>query len=537
MTSIRLLAVAALAGASGIGSALAQDVPARIQGEYAIGSCAAPDVSMTIDGAGITVFASDSGEVIASVEILYATEFGGRFEMDVVVDNEQFGVMTLSELGAGAIEVVFTEDGGSPETPVRLELCAAAEVSPPQPDPMPPVTAGLVPAELLGEFATGSCAAPDDRLVVGADQVEAFSGSGRSEGVAYVLNVAAIPGGYNLAVDLDGDLANLELVLINQDIVEAVFISPAGRRADPETLFRCTPLVVADDGPAIDDGPVTDDGPVIDDGPEMTGMTLPDAYLGLYAIGQEATCESGDKVEFEPDRLVIFEGDRRDMVIMVESILSTSPVLEFVISADGRRGAVTMVPTGGDRFRLDFTDLETGEQEDSEELILCEAAFPTGTMPPVSTADIGGFIFDEPAARFGAVVAELEAACVEGSEQACFDTFWAFADVTGDGQLTAPELARVIRYGAKWAVDQQLLSLALGQKLAVHLGTMVTAPMLANGLLYNHDYDGNNALSQVEMFPDGVESAPLAVPALMSAFSEQTLEDLFEALEEFDRML
>lgn len=486
---------------------------------------------MTIDGAGITVFASDTGEVIASVEVLYATEAAGQFEMDVIVDSEQFGVMTLSELGGGAIEVVFTEDGGSPEAPVRLELCAAAAVTPTQPDPPPLVTAGLVPAELLGEFATGSCAAPEDRLVIGADQLEAFSGSGRSEGIAYVLNVTEIPGGYDLAVELEGNQANLELVLINQDIVEAVFISPSGRRDDPETLFRCTPLVVSDDGPVIDDGPVVDGGPVV------TAMTLPDAYLGLYAIGEEATCASGDKVQFEPDRLVIFEGDRRDMVIMVESILSTSPVLEFVISADGRRGAVTMVATGGDRFRLDFTDLETGEQEDSEELILCEAAVPTGTMPPVSTGDIGGFIFDEPAARFGLVVTELEAECVEGAAQACFDTFWTFADVTGDGQLTAPELARVIRYGAKWAVDQQLLSLALGQKLAVHLGTMVTAPMLANGMIYNHDYDGNNALSQAELFPEGIESAPIAVPALMSAFSEQTLEDLFEALDEFDRML
>lgn len=268
------------------------------------------------------------------------------------------------------------------------------------------------------------------------------------------------------------------------------------------------------------------------DGP--VGSTLPAEYLGRYALGD--SCEGAEViVEFQADRLLVSEGGEPGPTIQIIEVTATSPDLMFVAVSEGETGDVLMRSTGAGRFSITFTDRATGSSERPETLTLCSSGAPVGPTPQGS-ASVGGFLFDEPVARFGTLMAELTATCQPGSEQACLDTFWTFADITGDGQLTGPELARVVRYALKWGVAENVPALRLGQQVAVHLGSMVTGPLVANGMIYNHDYDGNNALSQVELFPDGVASAPMAVPALMELIAESTLEDVFEALEELERM-
>lgn len=539
MTAIRLAVAAAIAAACGMGTALAQSVPARVQGLYAIGNCLAPEVLVTIDGNGLEVHDGETDELISSVVVQDARDLGGRIEMSVLVDGTS-GTVALVDATGGAIDVIYTGPSGVQEAPQRLELCLADFDDAPE----PPVADLRVPDVLLGEFATGSCATPDERLVIEATRLEAFTGS-RSEGVAQLRGVSEIPGGYALEIDLDGALGTLEMTMINQDIIEVVFVLQAGGGSQsPETLFRCTPLVVSDepviDEPVIDEPVIDDlviDEPVVDEPVPPVATTLPEAYLGRYALGDGASCETASVlVDFEPDRMVVYDDGRIETVISVEAVTATSPDLEFVANSGGKLGDVVMQSIGGDRFRIVFTDRESGRVDDSETLTLCTPAVPGEDGPSGPTADIGSFIFTEPAARFGALMTQLETTCMPGSEQACLDLFWSFADVTGDGQLTGPELARVIRYAMKWGVSENVPFLRLGQQVSVHLGTMVSAPLIANGLIYNHDYDGNNALSQIELFPDGVASAPLAVPALMQLISESTLEDIFESLEELERM-
>jgi hypothetical protein len=351
-----------------------------------------------------------------------------------------------------------------------------------------------------------------------------------------VLDVSEIQDGYALSIEVEGTRGTLEMSIINQDIVEAVFVPEGGAAPAPETLYRCTPMVVADD-PVVDD-PVVDD-PVVDD-PVSDPISpllasLPAEVLGRYAIG--TSCEQPDMmVEITALELQVFEGDELNSVITVTGVTATSPNLTFsVTSPDGEVGDVVMEPTAPGQYRVTFTDRATGRVENPETLTLCEsAAIDDGPAMPSGTA--GGYLFEEPAARFASLMAELETTCQAGSEQACLDIFWTFADITGDGQLTGAEMARVVRYALKYGVSENMPALRLGQQVAVHLGSMVTAPLVANGMIYNHDYDGNNALSQVELFPEGVAAAPLAVPALMELISESTLEDVFEALEELERM-
>ncbi|MEZ5666873.1 MAG: hypothetical protein R3F55_05465 [Alphaproteobacteria bacterium] len=653
MTGMRIFAAAALAVSLGGAAALAQETPARIQGAFAIGSCTAPDVNVTIDGYGMQVTAPD-GSVITSVEFSNVVDAGGQITADV--SGGESGTIILSDAGDGALDVIFVDVNGNEEPAQRLNLCQAAVVS--------TTPSGVaVPDELIGEFATGSCSAPDNRLVVGADRIEAFSGqSGQSQGVYTVLDVGEIPGGYLIAIDYEGTQAQLEMVVINQDIVEAAFIDPSGGREE-ETLYRCSaPVVISEtpetgesigafpDGflgryvigddatcdafdaevyfeaqrlvvyennqveleidvldvmlpppgaiePAIDfvimsdgrEGVVEmrsaggdryaltfrnrDTGEVeqtetitlcesfVPEGPEIgpdvsLGSTIPDAYLGLYAVGSEASCAdlSGDTVRIEPSRIVAIDNGQENFVVDVLEVLAVDPALEVRVVARGDEGVVRMTPLGADRYEVVFTE-SGGGSERPDIFTRCSAPeaqtpeIPQINLPTGDASDMTGFLIDSAVARFAALQDELAQVCQAGSEQACLDTFWAFADVTGDGLLTQAELARVTRFGAKWAVyyflgteqagaaELTAPQLELGQALAIQIGTMVTGPIVADGLIYNYDYDGNHALSQVELFPDGVETAPIAMPALMQLFTENTLRTLFESLEQLDDLM
>jgi hypothetical protein len=533
VSAVRIAAATVAVAACGIGAAHAQVVPGRVQGEYAIGSCEAPEVSVIIDGAGMTVVDA-GGRTLTSVVAETAQDAGDQIDMRVVVEGAP-GTMSLVDLGGGAINVLYRPDGGTPEAPQRLELCAAAVTDTGEDvGAIPPLTHDRVPPILLGEFASGSCAAPQERLVIEETRLESFTGN-VSNGVAQVLEVWQIADGYALYIDFAGTQGTLELSIINQDIVEGVFTPATGGTPAPETLYRCTP-VVTDGTTSVIDHTTTDDVPV------TTTAAIPAEYLGRYALGD--SCEDATTlIEFQPGQLVVTDNGAPGPVIEVRAVTATSPNLEFTAVSDGRVGDVVMEPAGGSRYTITFTAQGSATSDRPETLTRCDAPIDDtvdntvdDTVVPVGTSSIGSFLFDEPAARFGALMAELESVCQPGSEQRCIDTLWAFADVTGDGLLTGPEMARVVRYALKWGMSQNQPQLRPGQQIAVHLGSMVTAPLVANGLIYNHDYDGNNALSQVELFPDGVASAPIAVPALMELLSESTLEDVVESLEELQRM-
>lgn len=100
----------------------------------------------------------------------------------------------------------------------------------------------------------------------------------------------------------------------------------------------------------------------------------------------------------------------------------------------------------------------------------------------------------------------LEAACQAGPVQPCIAALVAEADVSGDGRLSAAELARMLR-GAAWALGVQQGGDAEGLAIAGGLGgaaALAAARLLVGSL----DYDDDGRLSPAELAQDRLAFAP-----------------------------
>ncbi len=101
---------------------------------------------------------------------------------------------------------------------------------------------------------------------------------------------------------------------------------------------------------------------------------------------------------------------------------------------------------------------------------------------------------------FLAALEHLEAACGAGTPGACAAALIAQGDVSGDGRLSAAELARLMR-GAAWLLAVQDGGAA--ETIAVSLGGGALAAILAARLLVESlDYDGDGRLSAAELLQD-----------------------------------
>lgn len=105
----------------------------------------------------------------------------------------------------------------------------------------------------------------------------------------------------------------------------------------------------------------------------------------------------------------------------------------------------------------------------------------------------------------------LEAACQGGPAAGCIGTLMSEADVSGDGQLSVAEVARLLR-GAAWTLAVQQDSEPDGIAAAAGLGGLA-ALAAARVLVSSLDYDGDGRLSAAELaqdrhaFPPGAGSA------------------------------
>jgi hypothetical protein len=226
-----------------------------------------------------------------------------------------------------------------------------------------------------------------------------------------------------------------------------------------------------------------------------------------------------------------------------------------------------MLPTGGTQrmWRIartgavgDGYTLLVGDDEEQTRLLL--RAAPSGIEvrePPekLADADLPG---DAPATSFrrcGAIPAALallhgeglaflgaldriEAACAHGDTAACIDAVWAWADVSGDGTLTAAEVSRLARGVAYAAMLSQGTE---AEELAAALGAGALGGVAVGwALIASFDYDGSASLSKAEVMqdrfpPPGLAGAVVAAPSLprpVVSLSAQlgALRTLFEEL-------
>ena len=112
-----------------------------------------------------------------------------------------------------------------------------------------------------------------------------------------------------------------------------------------------------------------------------------------------------------------------------------------------------------------------------------------------------------------------------------------FADVTGDGNLTVAEVARVFRalafyvgYGiaAEGAPDKRVPLSNLHGVVAV---ANLIAPFFAQSLISSSDFDGNGAASLDELLPDrGGDRLRGVMGTVRSAAVESALKGVFQTL-------
>lgn len=126
-----------------------------------------------------------------------------------------------------------------------------------------------------------------------------------------------------------------------------------------------------------------------------------------------------------------------------------------------------------------------------------------------------------------AALEHLEAACA-GDAATCLGAVVAQADVSGDGQLGAAELARLVR-GLGWVVALQ--EGASVEALGATTGAAGLAGVLAARLLVESlDYDGNGRLSAMELGQDrlalGAARGTAAGRPFDGAMAEQGLDAL-----------
>lgn len=96
--------------------------------------------------------------------------------------------------------------------------------------------------------------------------------------------------------------------------------------------------------------------------------------------------------------------------------------------------------------------------------------------------------------------------CEASGDAACAAALWSFTDVTGDDRLTAAELTRLLRLMAEWAVIEQARDAAAPAQDSDRMGAVAAAflgaPLAANLVVANFDYDGDGALARGEVFAD-----------------------------------
>ncbi|MDD9879140.1 MAG: hypothetical protein OXR84_17045 [Magnetovibrio sp.] len=104
--------------------------------------------------------------------------------------------------------------------------------------------------------------------------------------------------------------------------------------------------------------------------------------------------------------------------------------------------------------------------------------------------------------------------CLERKDPpACERKLFAFADATKDGKLSKAEISRALRWLAaagqefvkKEMADRPLPPDAVTHLAALQVYAALVGPYLADGIIYNFDYDGDGLVAKSEIYLDTKE--------------------------------
>lgn len=237
---------------------------------------------------------------------------------------------------------------------------------------------------------------------------------------------------------------------------------------------------------------------------------LPPAFAGVWSDGG---CDQESRVQ-----LINAWGILEFRDLAGERQVQLAVIQDATPAADGQ--SVTLVLESPTEDRLSEQQLVLAGDRLGPGVIRCPSA-PAGLLLP----------FGEAIALFQAA-GELRPMCAAGADRtACFARAFQLADLTGDGRLTLGELSRVARglaffagYFAERRTIQPADRLAGPVAVAAWLG-----PPLIRPLVEGSDYDGDGALSVVELTQDRA-AANLPLPGSTAAASARDVLERLQSL-------
>jgi len=247
--------------------------------------------------------------------------------------------------------------------------------------------------------------------------------------------------------------------------------------------------------------------------------------LGVWATPNCTTAE---------DTLVFFNGfylwlGKDDATLSGIELAQTQPEeLTRLEESDGYPNFFQVLPDG--RLREVFLP------EDAE-----LAATPEATWDSVDYENCGGTLPRDKVMLHGEAmaaltVASLAQATCKQDQVACATVLFAGIDVTGDGNLSTAELARLFRVAGYLAAVSEDDG-ATNEDLAAVLATSLpVAPLMASAIVHSFDYDDNGVLSLAEISQDRASAIEGFEPNASNEMSSQ-VDRMKDALKPLGRLL
>jgi hypothetical protein len=133
------------------------------------------------------------------------------------------------------------------------------------------------------------------------------------------------------------------------------------------------------------------------------------------------------------------------------------------------------------------------------------------------------------------VANEAQAVC-RSDQAACATTLFSGIDVTGDGNLSGAELARLLRVGGYLAAVSEDNGASNDDLAAVLAASLPVAPLVAAALVNSFDYDDSGTLSLVEISQDRATAMGGLEPDASAALGSR-VDRMKEALKPLGKLL
>jgi hypothetical protein len=246
---------------------------------------------------------------------------------------------------------------------------------------------------------------------------------------------------------------------------------------------------------------------------------FPDAVRGIWA---EPDCSSGQRVKIVNAMGIMDFVPSGENINLQVSVFTTVPHL----GPDGVVQARVVNPNTKQEFAIELA-IEDGRL--NGEMEYCSEA------PPAVQ-----WIYGEAIAGFDGAGGALEL-CTRTGGAPCLKTLFEFVDVTGDGSLSAAEVARLLRiagfFAGYFSKPEALVSsrqVLVPTALAGAVGAIAAAAVIAS-----MDYDDNGRLSVDELLQDRGEGVGLeaAASALEPAAAQAVLQSIGAAVPGIVQML